>query len=183
MVNLVAVIGASLFVAAVATAADWVWASQLLRHKALYGLLHGAGMLGGMGLAIGAIHKRPFTGLAGGLVGGVLAAASYYGFAAVGFRRYAILASWCVLWVIFAYLEGPFLRGAKVAGAIVRGIVAAAGSGAAFYFVTAANWTGWNPQSIDYFTHFWRWTVAFVPGFLALLVTFKTTQPRRSSGR
>ena len=66
---LVSVVAASLFVAAVATAADWVWASQLLKHKALYGLLHGAGMLGAMGLAIGMTQRRPFTGLAGGLVG------------------------------------------------------------------------------------------------------------------
>ena len=45
---LVAVV-ASLFVAAVATAADWVWASQLLRHKMLYGLVHGAGLCGRWG--------------------------------------------------------------------------------------------------------------------------------------
>jgi hypothetical protein len=64
-VIVVAVI-ASIFVAAVATAADWVWASQLLRHKVLYGLVHGAGLCGAMGLALGAAHRRPFTGLAGG---------------------------------------------------------------------------------------------------------------------
>jgi hypothetical protein len=179
---LVTVVAASLFVAAVATAADWVWASQLLKHKALYGILHGAGMLGAMGLAIGATQRRPIVGLAGGLVGGVLAAASYYGFVAVGFRRYAILASWCLLWVIFAYLEGPFLRGARVPGAVLRGVIAAAGSGAAFYYVTAANWTRWNPQSIDYLEHFWRWAVAFLPGFLALLVTVKV-DVRRTGGR
>ena len=66
-----------------------------------------------MGLALGAAHRRPFTGLAGGLIAGVLAAASYYGFVFIpGFRRYAILASWAVLWILFGYLEGPFLRGA-----------------------------------------------------------------------
>lgn len=181
-VIIVAVV-ASAFVAAVATAADWVWASQLLRHKILYGLLHGAGLCGAMGLALGAAHRRPFTGLAGGLIAGVLAAASYYGFVFIpGFRRYAILASWAVLWMLFGYLEGPFLRGARVGGALARGVVAAAASGAVFYYVTAANWSRWNPQSIDYVAHFWRWGVAFLPGFLALLVTV-SVQVRRTGGR
>ena len=181
-VIIVAVV-ASAFVAAVATAADWVWASQLLRHKILYGLLHGAGLCGAMGLALGAAHRRPFTGLAGGLIAGVVAAASYYGFVFIpGFRRYAILASWAVLWMLFGYLEGPFLRGARVSGAVARGVVAAAASGAVFYYVTAANWSRWNPQSIDYVAHFWRWGVAFLPGFLALLVTV-SVQVRRTGGR
>lgn len=181
-VIIVAVV-ASAFVAAVATAADWVWASQLLRHKILYGLVHGAGLCGAMGLALGAAHRRPFTGLAGGLIAGVLAAASYYGFVFIpGFRRYAILASWAVLWMLFGYLEGPFLRGARVSGALARGVVAAAASGAVFYYVTAANWSRWNPQSIDYVAHFWRWGVAFLPGFLALLVTV-SVQVRRTGGR
>jgi hypothetical protein len=181
-VIIVAVVS-SAFVAAVATAADWVWASQLLRHKILYGLLHGAGLCGAMGLALGAAHRRPFTGLAGGLIAGVLAAASYYGFVFIpGFRRYAILASWAVLWMLFGYLEGPFLRGARVGGALARGVVAAAASGAVFYYVTAANWSRWNPQSIDYIAHFWRWGVAFLPGFLALLVSV-SVQVRRTGGR
>lgn len=87
-----------------------------------------------------------------------------------------------MLWILFGYLEGPFLRGGRVAGAIVRGIVAAAASGAAFYYVTAANWSQWNPQSIDYVAHFWRWGVAFLPGFLALLVSV-SVQVRRTGGR
>lgn len=180
---IIAAVVASAFVAAVATAADWVWASQLLRHKILYGLLHGAALCGAMGLALGAAHRRPFTGLAGGLIAGVLAAASYYGFVFIpGFRRYAILAAWAVLWILFGYFEGPFLRGARVGGAITRGVVAAAASGAVFYYVTAANWSRWNPQSIDYVAHFWRWGVAFLPGFLALLVTV-SVQVRRTGGR
>jgi hypothetical protein len=171
----------SLFVAAVATTADWVWATQALPHRALYGLMYGAGLCGGMGLALGAAHRRPFTGLGGGLVAGVLAAASYYGFVRVT-RPYAILAAWCTLWIMFGYLEGPFLRGSKVAGGIARGVVAAAASGAAFYYVAGANWSRWNPQAMDYVEHFWRWGVAFLPGFLALLVTV-SVQVRRTGGR
>jgi hypothetical protein len=178
---IVAAVLSSIFVAAVATGADWVWATQAPRHKVLYALAHGAGLCGAMGLALGAAHRRPFTGLGGGLIAGVVAAASYYGFL-FATRRYAILAAWCLLWVLFGYLEGPFLRGSKVVGAIVRGIIAAAASGAAFYYVTAAVWTRWNPPAIDYVEHFWRWGVAFLPGFLALLVTI-SVQVRRTGGR
>ena len=115
---IVVAVVASLFVAAVATAADWVWASQLLRHKVLYGLCtapdcaarwawRSARRTGGRSRASPA-----------GSIAGVLAAASYYGFVFIpGFRRYAILAAWAVLWILFGYLEGPFLRGAKVGGA------------------------------------------------------------------
>jgi hypothetical protein len=179
----IAAIVASAFVAVVATAADWVWASQLLPHKALYGLVHGAWLCGAMGLALGVMHRQPFAGLGGGLISGLLAAASYYGFVLVpGLRPWAILAAWCVLWVLFGYLEGPFLRGGRVAGAIARGLVAAALSGAAFYFVALPMWTRWNPRSINYVDHFWRWGVAFLPGFLALLTTVNV-QVRRSGGR
>ena len=87
-----------------------------------------------------------------------------------------------MLWVLFGYLDGPFLRGASVTSAIARGVVAAAASGAAFYYVAAANWSGWNPAHIDYVAHFWRWGVAFLPGFIALLVTV-SVQVRRTGGR
>ena len=179
----IAAIAASAFVAVVMIAAEWVWASQLLRHKALYGLVHGAWLCGAMGLALGVAHRQPFAGLGGGLVSGLLAAASYYGFVMVpGFKRWAILAAWCVLWILFGYLEGPFLRGARTAGAVARGIAAAVLSGAAFYFVALPMWTRWNPRAIDYVDHFWRWGVAFLPGFVALLVTVNV-QVRRTGGR
>jgi hypothetical protein len=171
----------SIFVAGVATAADWTWATHVLKHKALYGLTYGAGLCGGMGLALGAAHRRPFTGLGGGLVAGILAAASYYGFVLVT-RQYAILAAWATLWIMFGYLDGPFLRGASVVGGLVRGAVAAIASGAAFYYVASANWSHWNPQSMDYVEHFWRWGVGFLPGFLALLITV-SVQVRRNGGR
>jgi hypothetical protein len=44
-------------------------------------------------------------------------------------------------------------------------------------------WTRWNPRAIDYVEHFWRWSVAFLPGFVALLVTVNAKAKRRTSGR
>jgi hypothetical protein len=71
---LIAVI-ASVFVGLVSTIGDWVWASQLLRHRMWYGLAHGAGMCLAMGLALGAPAGRPIVGALGGIVSGLLAAA------------------------------------------------------------------------------------------------------------
>jgi hypothetical protein len=174
---------ASLFLGAVATVGDWIWASQSLQHKMIYGIAHGAGFCGAMGLAVGIGHRRAMAGFLGGIVAGVLAAASYYAFAPV-LGRSAVLASWAVLWLLLAYLEGPWLRKAKVPGALLRGVLAAAASGAAFYYVTAKVWSGgrFGSGSIDVVDHFWRWTVGFLPGFVALLVTL-SVQVRRSSGR
>jgi hypothetical protein len=156
----------SLFVAAVATIADWVWASQLLPHRMWYGVVHGAGLCGAMGLAVGVPARRPLTGLAGGLIAGVMAAASFYLFAPL-LRYAAMFLSWCLLWVLFAFLDGPILRDRPRPEALVRGSVAALCSGAAFYGVSGM-WTGWNPATINYAEHFGRWAVAFLPGFVAL---------------
>jgi hypothetical protein len=82
-------------------------------------------------------------------------------------RYTAMFVAWCFLWIIFSYLDGPLLRGRPRAEALARGAVAALASGIAFYAV-AGMWTRWDPATISYLDHFWRWSVAFLPGFLAL---------------
>jgi hypothetical protein len=165
-------IAASLLVAVVSTIGDWVWASQLLRHKMWYGLAHGAGLCLAMGLALGAPAGRPLLGAIGGLVSGFLAAASFYVLAPLmrdaGLGGYAAMyVSWFLLWIFIGYLDGPILRRMAAGGAIVRGLAAAVASGLAFYLVSGM-WTNWNPATINYLDHFVRWTIAFLPGFLAL---------------
>jgi hypothetical protein len=165
-----AIIGA-LFVAVVATLADWIWASRLLSHRIWYGLVHGAGLCLAIGLAIGVPARRPMTGAVGGIVAGVLGAASFYLLAP--FLRYsAMFVSWCLLWLFIAYLDGPLLRRTSLNTALVRGLLAALASGAAFYAVSDM-WTHWNPGAINYVNHFARWTIAFLPGFLALRWTLR----------
>jgi hypothetical protein len=166
----VAVLSA-LFVAAVATLADWVWASQLLRHRWMYGIVHGAGLVGAMGLAIGLPMRKPLTGLVGGLSAGVMAAASFYLLAPM-LRYSAMFAAWCLLWILFGYLDGVVLRKRSTLEALVRGLIAAFASGVAFYAVSGM-WTRWSPSTINYADHYWRWAVAFLPGFLALRVGVK----------
>jgi hypothetical protein len=169
---LVTAIVSSLFVAAVSTLGDWVWASQLLRHRMWYGLAHGGALCLAMGLALGAPAGRPLIGAGGGVIAGLLAAASFYVLAPLlrgaGLGGYsAMYIAWCLLWIFIAYLDGPILRRASAAPALLRGLAAAIASGVAFYLVSGM-WTNWDPATINYLDHFLRWAVAFLPGFLAL---------------
>ena len=51
--DLTLAIGSALFAAVIMTLGDFVWASQLLRHRMAYGLLHGAALCLALGLALG----------------------------------------------------------------------------------------------------------------------------------
>jgi hypothetical protein len=159
-------IGSAVFAGIIMTLGDFVWASQLLRHRMTYGLLHGAGLCLALGLALGAPAKRPLTGAIGGLVVGILSAASFYVLAPL-MRYSAMFVSWVLLWILLALLDRMLRRGASVGAALVRGALAAVGSGLAFYAVSGM-WNNWSPQTINYADHFLRWTIAFLPGFLAL---------------
>jgi hypothetical protein len=52
---------------------------------------------------------------------------------------------------------------------VARGAVAAIASGLAFYLISGI-WRPFNPQGLDYLVHFAAWTVAFAPGFAALMI-------------
>ena len=166
----------ALFVAAVATLADWVWASQLLSHRMWYGIVHGAGLCLAIGLALGIPARRPLTGALGGIAAGVLAAASFYLLAPM-IRYSAMVVAWCLLWMFVAYLDGPILRRAHATHALARGLAAAFGSGLAFYAVSGM-WTRWNPSAINFADHYARWSIALLPGFLALSLG-RSGQPKR----
>jgi hypothetical protein len=92
-------------------------------------------------------------------------------------RYSAMLVSWCLLWILLALLDRMLQSGKSFAAALVRGALAAVGSGVAFYAVSGM-WDNWNPQAINYADHFVRWAVAFLPGFLALQLFSGRTAPR-----
>jgi len=54
-----------------------------------------------------------------------------------------------------------------------RGAIAAVASGLAFYAISGI-WRPFDPQGWDYLVHFAAWTVAYLPGFAALLVANPT---------
>jgi hypothetical protein len=159
-------IGSALFAAVIMTLGDFVWASQLLRHQMVYGLLHGAGLCLALGLALGVPANKPLTGAFGGLAVGILSAVSFYVLAPV-MRHSAMFASWVLLWIMLALLDRMLQGGKRVSSALIRGALAAVGSGLAFYAISGM-WDNWNPQTINYADHFLRWAFAFLPGFLAL---------------
>ena len=78
----------------------------------------------------------------------------------------AWFALWIALGVVYTRLGGTPVRPGAALG---RGILAAVTSGAAFYLVSGI-WRPFNPEGWDYAVHAGAWTVAYLPGFAALLV-------------
>jgi hypothetical protein len=162
-------LGAAIALAAVSTLGDFVWAKWLPEHKAVFGLIHGALLGAAIGLAVGLARDRAVAGLIGG-AGIVLGAA--LGFYALrpllGYSAMFVL--WMALWLAFGLLGGRWLGPRhSTREALTRGAVAAVGSGLAFYLVSGI-WSRFDPRTIDYLYNFGCWTLAFLPGFLALLV-------------
>jgi hypothetical protein len=152
----------------ISTLGDYVWAVMHIRHRVIYGLVHGAVICLFIGAAIGAREGRIGRGIAVGPLIGVLAAALFY-VLAPWLRYSAMFPAWMFFWICFAVLQF-YLRGEGALGiAIARGVVAAVLSGAAFYAISGI-WTRPSPGGPDYLRNLWSWTVAFLPGFAALFV-------------
>lgn len=163
-----ALVGA-LLLGAASTFGDWAWARYRVRHTAIAGLLHGGLLLLGLGLHLGLRRGRPLRGALGGGAVGLAAAASFYALAPwLGYS--AMFPAWMGLWLGFALLDARALRAAvPLREALARGALAALGSGTAFYAISGI-WTRPRPGGPDYAYNFLCWTLAFLPGFLALLL-------------
>lgn len=159
-----ALVGA-LLLGAVSTAGDFVWAAYRLRHRAVYGLVHGAIICLCVGLVIGWRAGRPLYGAAVGPIIGLAAAAFFYALAPwLGY--YGMFPAWMFFWILFAFLQAR-AEGLPYASAAQRGIVAALLSGAAFYLISGI-WTRPSRGGPNYALHFVAWSFAFLPGFLVL---------------
>ena len=168
MSGLQATLAGAVLLAAFSTLGDFVWARFIPRHRAAFGLAHGTLLLLAVGLYLGWLRRRPARGAAAGAVVGLLAAASFYALAPLlGYS--AMFASWAALWLGFALLDSRLRGGGVPASEIVaRGLLAAVGSGLAFYAISGI-WTRPAPGP-SYAYHFLCWTIAFLPGFGALLL-------------
>jgi len=171
MTGLVHAVLGALLLAALNTFGDFVWARFIPRHRAVLGLLHGALLCLALGGYLGALRGRILRGALAGAGIGLLAALCYYALAR-WLRWYAMFPAWMALWAGFALLDARGLRerGTSYANGLLRGGLAALGSGAAFYFISGI-WTRPRPGGPDYVLHFFSWSVAFLPGFLALLLS------------
>ncbi|MGQ0733213.1 MAG: hypothetical protein ACT4QD_06100 [Acidobacteriota bacterium] len=168
MRSLLAAGGLALWAAVAMTFGDWVWATLELRHRMVYGLAHGTLLCLWLGLYLGLLTARvAWTAGIGGLIG-LLAAASFYVLAPLlGYS--AMFLSWIGLWLALAWLAQPAAGPASAGGRVswLRALLAASGSGLAFYMVSGI----WRtpPSSYVFAWHFVAWTLAFLPGSLALL--------------
>jgi hypothetical protein len=157
---------ASLALAAVMTFGDFFWAALNLRHRVLYGVVHGAVMCLFIGVAIGIRTRRPAAGALAGPLIGVIAAGAFY-VLAPWLRLTAMFPAWMVFWICFALLQAKLAREGSLRSAIVQGLVAATLSGIAFYLISGI-WTRHDPAGPNYVWNFIAWSFAFFPGFAVL---------------
>jgi hypothetical protein len=163
-----AAIAGAVAIAALSTLGDAVWFELRLRHRPLYGLAHGVLLFLAIGLFLGVLRRRPWSGAAGGAAIGLLSAGGYYLLAPFTGPA-AMFVIWMLLWGALAALEQALAGPAWDRRAIaVRGGLAAVLSGIAFYAISGI-WTSRPAGGRNYAVHFASWTIAYLPAFLAIL--------------
>jgi hypothetical protein len=169
----VALVG-SLVMATASTLGDFIWATWITAHRGIYGMTHGILLFVIAGLVLGVPARRRAAGAIAGAVVGALGAGSFYLLAPLlGYA--AMFVSWFGLWFALAIanvrLNARRLRAGDVA---LRGGLAAVTSGVAFYAISGI-WRPFDPSGWDYAIHFGAWTIAYLPGFLALFALLPAT--------
>ena len=167
-------------VAAAATFGDLIWYTVGVRHTMTAGVLHGALLLTVAGGVLGAASGRLLKGLPIGTIAGVGGALSYYVLVAVMDRRTygtAIPASWVIMWLLVAVLDGRWLRAPDRRSwkdVLARALAAAIAGGIAFALVRNVLWGRAPAEGRNYALQFAAWAFAWAPGLLAM-----TMQRRR----
>jgi hypothetical protein len=161
------IVAGILAVALVATFGDFIWYHFGVRHRAVVGILHGAVLLMAVGGAFGVVAGRFVRGLPLGMTAGVGGALAYYAMTPL-IGRSAMIASWVVVWLLLALLAGRILNRWSIAEIAGRGLVAAIGSGIAFYLVVGLLWGRPHGAERNYLIQFAAWAFAWAPGMLAL---------------
>ena len=162
---------AALVLGAVSTLGDWIWARFLTDGAIVPGLVHGVVFFAVLAVVLALPCPEPKRALKFLLAtlpaAGLGLAAVFYPLAyALGYLP-SLLVTWAGMWLALALLLRIAAgRDEPPSRTVLRGVVAAVGSGLAFWAVSDL-WTGGN---MDYVGRLWRWTVAFLPGMLALLV-------------
>jgi hypothetical protein len=177
MTGIVEALVAAVLTAALMTFGDFVWARFVTAHRVVYGLLHGLLLCLAIGLSLGVPRGRAGRGALGGAVIGLLAALLFYALAPLlGWG--ALFPAWMAFWIAFAAFEGRGLGEPRktTRESVARGVLAAVASGIAFYAISGI-WTHPAPGGPDYPRHFASWTIAFLPGFLALAVSDRPRKP------
>ena len=162
-----AVVG-SLLLAALSTAADYVWFLNIPQHQLSSGLIHGSTLFLALGAYLGFRKGQFLAGAIGGLLSGMLAAGSFYALAPLGGYN-MMLVSWLLLWIMLAALQTWLDGRLNIARALGRGIITAVVAAIGFGVVLFELYRGWPPQSFSFFKHFVAWAMAYLPGLYVLL--------------
>ena len=159
----------------VSTAGDWIWARYLRDGDPIAGVVHGAVIFLVLAAVLGRsagswrAARRLLIALP---IAGILLAAAFYPLAmAIGYLG-ALIVTWVAMWLALAALQRWARGGVEpLRLSLLRGILAAVGSGLAFWAISGI-WTdpAANPR---YLWRFACWTFAFLPGFLALLLQLR----------
>ena len=138
---------AAIILAALSTLGDFLWAHHGIKHRMFAGILHGALLCLCLGVVLGyggKTAKSILLGALGGLVIGILSAGGYY-LMRPFIRSEAVIVAWMELWILAALLHwwvGTISESLKLT--LLRGILAAATSGLAFYAISDI-WTKHTP--------------------------------------
>jgi hypothetical protein len=170
-------------IALVSTFGDFVWAGFDLRHRMVFGLAHGTLLFLCIGAYLGSLERMTARGAIAGAIIGLSAAGSFYIFAPVA--GYSVMFFvWAFIWLALAALIGRGLRTTNRGSwqeTVTRGLLAMIGSGLGFYLISDI-WRPFNPRGWDYAVHFLSWTIAYLPGFLALLAPRVRLKPDTTEG-
>ena len=163
-----ALIGA-VVTAAVSTLGDYLWANVLPHGQPIYWFAHAVVLFATVGFCLGLPSRKPVAGAVGAAAIGCAATAGFY-FLQPLMGYSAMFVLFVALWLGLGLLAGRVLqRRDSMQAVLVRSVLAAAGSGLGFYAISGI-WMPFNPQGWDYARHFVYWTLAYLPGFAALLL-------------
>jgi hypothetical protein len=109
---------------------------------------------------------KPAPAAVAGPLIGVIAALTFYALTPM-LRWSAMFPAWMLLWILFALLQQRLGKKESMGAALTRGLAAAIVSGAAFYAISGI-WINDSHANPNLLRHFGAWTVAFLPGFVAL---------------
>lgn len=158
----------SLLLAVLSTVADYVWFRNIPQHQVSSGMIHGAVLFATLGAYLGWRKGKPGVGALGGLVGGTVAALSFYALAPIGGYS-MMLVSWVLLWIMLAALQTHLDGKLDVARAVGRGVITSIAAGLGFGVVLFQLYKGWPPAEFPTFKHLVAWAMAYVPGLYVLL--------------
>jgi len=163
----------------VSTLGDWIWAMFIPDGAVLPGIVHGVLIFLIFALVLGVaaqsrmVRRRLLWSLP---IAGLVIAAAFFPLAYVLGYLGALLATWVAMWLSLALLQRwARSRSESLQRALARGLFAAVASGIAFWAISGI-WT--DPALLgNYPLRLIYWSIAFFPGFLALL----WGQPREPS--